>query len=312
MNVSILQDKRQFEFITSQQYKTTMTLTVKRDNKKECVFFVPMEDVLAEISVHDSAGKQLAQLSPKELEDRFGITPDEVSSKHGVAHEESFVRIPVLLLPSGSEIEVLTIRFASPIDPKKYSDSGVFRKNITFGLRISPNEFDIGSSRHSVEKRPCDIHVTIKTGKDYKIHDDYEVDAGPNKVTVTKPSRKIPNLVTFHVSDMDFDGNITGRFPIGIVDSSANTASIILIAGILIPLFLVASQRVAGVWFTPTPEIIGGVIAVVIGSRVWVIQDKYLMSRLIWVYRCTLIVNAVAFVTWFLCWIWFGQANTQA
>ncbi len=305
LNISIISDQRKYEFITSQQYKTTMKLGIKYDNTREGIFFIPVEDRLTDIEVHDSKGRQLTQLSPQELEERFNISMTDVSSKTNIFHKDDFIRIAVLLLPSDSEFEILTITFVSPLDPERYSTSNKsLNMKMSFGLRISPSEFTIDSQKYVIEKKPYDLHITFSVGDDYKIQSNYNIEVKPQENSkIVTPSKKTPNLVKFHVTDMDFESDVVGNVIIGIADSTANTAAAISVAGILVPILLVFGQIAIGDLFLPTLEILGGVIAVLIGSRILVIQEKYIMKRWIGLYHIVLALNAVAFTSWFIVWM---------
>ena len=301
--LSIVEDRRKYEFVTSQQYKTTINLTIKYDNTKESVFFVPIENKSIDIDVYDSRGKRMTQLPEKELKRKFDISASDMTDEH-ITHNEKFSRIPVLLLPSDSEFETVTITYISPLDPKRYSTKDKsLNMNMIFGFRISPGEFSINSPKYEIEKIPYDLHVTIETGKDYKLKDDYEAGVKPAKSSViTKQSKKTTNLVTFRVFNLDFDSEAHGKITIGVAESTANAATVILITGIAIPIFLIAIQILTNRLFYTTPEILGGVIAVLIGSRIWIIQDKYIMKRWIGLYRVTFGFNAAIFVFWFILW----------
>ncbi len=305
MKVSIISEQKKFEFITSQQYKTTTKLVIKYDNKQERVFFIPVEDKLTDIEVRDSKGRELSQLSPKELEEKFDISVSDVSSKENVSHDHEFIRIPVLLLPSDSEFETLMVTYTSPIDPKIYSTSNKsLNMKIKFGLRISPSEFVINSPKYVIEKTPYDIHITINAGDDYKIQKDCKITVTPKgRTKITTQSKRIPNLVKFHISEMGFESDVLGSVIIRIADSTANAAAAVSIAGIIVPVLLVMGQIVVGELFLPTLEILVGVIVILIGSRMLVIQDKYIMNRWIGLYRVILAVNALAFFIWFLVWM---------
>lgn len=298
--ITIIQDRRRYEFITSQQYKTVMRLTVKYD--KSDVLFIPVEDKSIDIDVRDSSGGQMIQLSPGELENRFGITGDDMSDDH-IPHGEKFVRVPVLLNAPNSGFETVTVTYVSPLDPRRYSASGrSFNMSMVFGFRITPGEFSIGSSKYEIKKAPYDLHITMETGDDYKIRDDYEISVEPQKgASIVKQSKKTTNLAAFHIS-MDFDSEVCGKITIVIADSLSNTAAVISAAGTAIPVLLIAIQIATGNLLESTLEILGGVIAVLIGSRIWVIQDKYIMRRWVGLYHATLILNSVLFVLWLVFW----------
>ena len=305
MNIAIIKDSRQYEFITSQQFKTTMQLTIKYNNTHEGVFFVPIEDKLTHLDVLDSKGRRLPQLSLKELEDKFAITRDEITSKDRVTHDESFVRIPILLYPSDSEFEILTVTFISTIDPKKYFVTKYSpNMKMIFGFRITPSEFAINSEKHIIEKHPYVLDMTFKVGDDYKIKDHTKIHVDPaGESKVIEPEKELPNMLKLHVEDMDFASNVTGKITVGISESTSNVAWAISVAAIIIPLFLVFSQIAVGRLFQPTLEILGGVIAVLIGSRIWIVQDKYIMKKWAELHHGILIINACVFILWFILWL---------
>ncbi len=304
MAITILKDHRCYEFITSQQYKTSMTLTIKYDNTQECVFFIPVEDKLTDVTVTNSMGRVLPHLSPKELWDKFGIDLDDLPP--GAAKQKRrFERIPILVLPSDSRIEVLSITFVSPLDPKKYLTA---RRSpnmwIKFGFRITPGEFAIDSKNHVLERSPYDLHVTFKAGSDYAIlnHTKVRVDPPGDSQTI-EPKKDMPNLLTFYVKNADFDCVVDGMITVGIAESTSNAAFAISIAGVVIPMFLVAGQIITQSFFTPTLEILGGIIALLIGSRIWIIQDKYIMRRWVDIQHGIIILNVVMFLGWFVFWM---------
>ena len=305
MNIAIIKDSRQYEFITSQQFKTTIQLTIKYDHTREGVFFIPVEDKLTSLDVQDSRGRQLPQLSPKELEDKFAITQDEISSKDKITHDESFVRIPILLFPSDSEIEILTVTFVSTIDPKKYFVTKYSpNMKMVFRFRITPSEFAINSGKHIIEKHPYSLDMVFKVGDDYKIKDHTKIHIDPAGTSkVIEPEKELPNMLRFHVEDMDFTSNATGKITVGISESTSNVAWAISVAGIIIPPFLVLTQIAAWKLFQPTLEILGGVLAVLIGSRIWIVQDKYIMKKWADLHHAILVINASMFVLWFTLWL---------
>ena len=287
-----------------------MQLTIKYDNSREGLFFIPMEHKAINFTVHDSANRQLVQLTDGELKAKFGITSDELHSTDNVLHDDDFIRVPILLLPSSSEFEILTVTFVSPLDPKKYSKSRSMSMTLKFGIRISPYEFAIKSPRYTIVEGPYDLHVEIKTSNDYKIGHDYQISVEPEGSSkIVMPSKLVPNIARFYVSNMDFNSDFKGRISIGIADSTINTAAAIALAGILIPALLIGGQLLAGRLFVPTLELLGGVIAVLIGSRVWVIEDKHIMKRWVGAYHVIIGLNAVAFTIWFLTWL-LGDIKT--
>lgn len=281
MSISIIKDHRQYEFITSQQFKTTLKITIKYDNTKEGVFFVPMEDKLTDFDVIDSKGRQLPQLSARELENRFKITPSEIRSQNTMG-DDTFTQIPVLLLPSTSEFEVLTITYVSAIDPKKYAVSQYSpNMKMIFGFNIIPSEFSINSAKYVIDKHPYSLDIVFKPDDDYKINDDVEIHVDPaGDSQIIKPKKKIPNLLAFHIDNMDFESRVTGKITVALSQATTNAALAVSLAAIAIPLLLITSQIVIGKLFIPTLEILGGVIAVLIGSRIWIVRDKYMMCRL--------------------------------
>lgn len=74
-------------------------------------------------------------------------------------------------------------------------------------------------------------------------------------------------------------------------------------AGILVPTILLFGQILANKLFIPTLEILGGMIVVLIGSRVWIIRDRYVMKRWVRIHYSILIYNAAIFMIWFMIWM---------
>ena len=164
MSVTILKQHYQYEMITSQVYRTIIISTIKYDNKKSSLFFIPVHDILEDLEIKNSHGKHLIVLSDRELLEQFGIDKTNRIPSEGNS-AQSLDAIPILLTPSDSPYEKIFFTYTAPIKLDRYEKTKFSPViNIDFRFKVIPHEFRFLTDKYDLDQQPFDVHILFKSG----------------------------------------------------------------------------------------------------------------------------------------------------
>ncbi len=310
MGISILRQHYQYEVISSQTYSTTIISTIKYDNTKSNVFFIPVHDILEDLEIKNSRGNHLVVLSDRELYDMFGIVKPKLSNSGGNTSRASPDVIPILLPRSDSPYEKIFFTYITPIKRKRYAKSKFSPSiNIDFRFKIVPSEFIVFPDKYQIDEKPFDIHILFKSGDDYQIKNAFKLRVYPDKNDNIMPAKQNTiGTYGYFIRDVEFNDVIMGDIDVGLMDSILNTAKIISIIATIIPVILLIvpfylmtiSKFDFDTLFHTTPTIIAISMGMLIGERLWVLRDTFIMKQWIRLQKTLIGFNGFVFVVWFL------------
>ena len=304
MSVTILKQHYQYEMVTSQIYRTIIISTIKYDNTKMGLFFMPVHDILEDLEIKDSQGRHMAVLSDKELLEQFGIDKSKNLPNPEGNSARTLDVIPILLTPSNSPYEKIFFTYTAPIKLDRYEKTKFSPEiNIDFRFKVIPHEFMLFTDKYDIKRQPFDIHILFKAEDNYTIRGLSKINIYPQKDDhVIQAKQNTSGSIGYFIPAVEFDDVIIGNVNVGLADSLLNTATIVSIITLLVPSILLAIPFVFGKFFTPTLEIIGGSIALLIGERLWIFKDKFIMRRWLGIQKSLLIFNGFAFFIWLVLW----------
>ena len=108
--------------------------------------------------------------------------------------------------------------------------------------------------------------------------------------------------ISYYVKKVDFHNLIIGQVTVILTPKVRKTVTTISAIAFAVPVFILGVQVLFDKLFEATPEIIGLSMALLVGGRVWVINDVYIMQRWLKMHNHILIINGTVFIIWF--WIW--------
>lgn len=334
--VKILRQHYQYEMLSSRAYRTTVISVIKYDNTKKCLFMIPVHGIVEDMEVRDSTGSLLPVLTAKEAMDAFDIDIQGRKSAASSHYESSLELIPVALDASNSEYARITMTYTTYIGPTRFNNKTPSpNMKIDFPFKIVPGEFIVNNDfigpkgEHvKIDRRPFNVHILFKAGDDYKINrrkisdkkrqddpsstmmkisiypeNEYPRDS-PNygKSRLEPTEQDAEDAAGFYVRDLTFDEVVVGSVDVGLADSLQNTTASISAIAFFIPVALLVAHIGATEPLDSTLEILGISAALLIGERVWVLKDRYLMTRWRKIHFFLLILNGFAFALWLTLW----------
>lgn len=291
--------------ITSQVYKTSIISTIKYDCKQENLFFIRTHDILEDLEITDSQGKHLTVLSEGELLERFGIDKkaELAKNKHSTSSDVWDI-IPILLPISDSVYQKIFFTYTEPVKLRRYEKSKFSMDiDIDFKFKIIPSEHQLFSEKYQIANDPFDVHILFKSGQDYQISKTYDMHVyADSDDDVVQAKQNTDGSVGYFLQGIGFEDIIVGRVEVKLVDSLRKTATIISIIALALPL-LFGIPLLFDLFFIPTLEILGISMILLVGERIWILKDKYIMARWVKLQKILLAFNGFVFVIWMVLWM---------
>lgn len=303
MPVTILRQHYQYELVNSQVYKTTIISTIKYDSSASELLLIPAPDILEDLEIRDSTGTHLTVLSDSELLHKFGLNKSELLSENkeyrNLSDDRSDI-IAVLIPPSASEYQKVFCTYTAAIREDRYAKTKFSPDmSIQFKFRIVPSEYMLSI----IEKQPFDVHIMFKIKDDYRINDDYKINIYPKSDRkILKSNENTEHSISWFVPKMEFGDVAVGMVNLGLSYSLLNSARTVTAISALAPLMLIGIQLYFQKFFIPTLEIIGGAIALLVGSQFWILKDRYLLSRWKRLQTYLVALNSILFAVWLVIW----------
>ncbi|CAI9832459.1 membrane hypothetical protein [Nitrosopumilaceae archaeon] len=305
--ITLLRQHYQFDLVTSKEYQTTVISTIKIEGEGDSIFFMPASDILENLEIRNSQGRHMTVISRAELEEKFGIDYDRVRREmvgEGMDVPEDLGIIPIVCTPTRSGYEKIFATYTSPIKVDRY-ESKRFSRDIEIAFRFKVVTYEMIRAGGMMSDRPFELHVLVKVGEDYRIIGDPAIHVYPDqddkKIRGARESRE--NTYKYYVESMRFGNVVIGKVRIALARSLSTTAKIISGVTAILPVMLISLQIMFSKVFVPTLEILGGSIALLIGERVWVLKDRYIMRRWVRLQHWLIGVNGAAFLIWFVLYL---------
>ena len=304
--ITLLRQHYQFDLVTSKEYQTTIISSIKIEGEEDSIFFMPATNILDNLEIKNSQGRHMTVVSREELKKKFGIDYDIVCKEiigNSKEAPKDFGIIPIICTPTRSGYDKIFATYTLPIKESEYKPKKL-SPDIEIGFEFKAAPYEVIRTGGMMSDKEFELHLLIKVGTDYKIikePDIYMKPSGNDKIIGGEASNV--NTRKYYVKNMKFGYQVTGVIRIGLADSLSITSKIISGVTIILPIMLLSLQVIFEKVFIPTLEILGGSIALLIGERVWVLKDRYIMRGWIKLQRMLIVLNGVAFGAWFLMYL---------